>query len=89
MYLYSDCLRRESNFNTPGHCLVRACLLHCMNVRLRNGYTQAYVQIMQYTHTLKAVTGRVEAKSYSLVEGNQTIDDLSCGLTLQIPSLAT
>ena len=49
-------------FNAPGHCLVRACLLHCMRVRLRNGYTQAYAQIMQHTHTHKAVSGRVEAK---------------------------
>ena len=35
---------------------------YCMRVRLRNGYTRAYVQIMQHTHTHKAVTGRVEAK---------------------------
>ena len=34
-------------FNAPGHCLVRA---------------QAYTQIMQHTHTHKAVTVRVEAK---------------------------
>ena len=40
----------------------RSCLLHCMRVRLRNGYTQAYEQIMQHRHTHKAVTGRVEAK---------------------------
>ena len=33
-----------------------------MRVRLRNGYTRAYAQIMQHTHTHKAVTGRVEAK---------------------------
>ena len=41
-------------------CGVR--LLHCMHVRLRNGYTRAYAQIMQHTHTNKAVTGCVEAK---------------------------
>ena len=41
---------------------MRVRLLHCMSVRLRIGYTQAYVQIMQHTHTHKAVTGRVEAK---------------------------
>ena len=41
---------------------MRACLLYCMRVRLRNGYTQAYAQIMQHTHTHKAVTGPVEAK---------------------------
>ena len=61
-------------FNTPGHCLVRACLLHCMRVRLRNDYTQAYAQIMQHTHTHKAVTDALKPTSYSLVEGNQTID---------------
>ena len=33
-----------------------------MGVRLHNGYTQAYAQIMQHTHMHKAVTGRVEAK---------------------------
>ena len=49
-------------FNAPGHCLVRVRLLHCMRVRLRNGYTRAYAQIMQHTHTHKEVTGRVEAK---------------------------
>ena len=57
LWLYSDCLQRESNifgFDAPGHCLVR--------VRLRNRYTRAYAQIMQHTHTHKAVTGRVEAK---------------------------
>ena len=63
--LYSDCLRQEGNFLASTRrvtCLVRVCLLHCMCVRLRNGYTQAYAQIMQHTHTHKAVTGRVEAK---------------------------
>ena len=33
-----------------------------MRVRLRNGYTRAYSQIMQHTHTHKPVTGRIEAK---------------------------
>ena len=46
----------------PGHCLMRVRLLHCMRVRLRNGYTQAYAQIMQHTHMHKALTGCVEAK---------------------------
>ena len=49
-------------FNAPSHCLVRVRLLQCMCVWLRNGYTHAYTQIMQHTHTHKAVTGRVEAK---------------------------
>ena len=48
--------------NAPGHCLVRVRLLHCMRVQLRYGYTRAYAQIMQHTHTHKAVTGRVEVK---------------------------
>ena len=68
--LYSDCLRQESNFLAsmrPGHCLVRACLLHCMRVRLHNGYTQAYVEIMQHMHTHKAVTGHVEGKKVTLL----------------------
>ena len=47
---------------SPGHCLVRVRLLHCMRVRLRNGYMQAYAQIMYHTRTHKAVTRRVEAK---------------------------
>ena len=50
-------------FNTPGHCLVRTCLLHCMRVWLCNGYAQTYVQIMQHRHTHKAVTRRIEAKN--------------------------
>ena len=72
--LYSNYLQQESNFvgfNVPGHCLVRASLLHCVCGQLRKGYTQAYRQIMQLTH--KAVTGCVEAKKF-LAEGNQTID---------------
>ena len=47
---------------SPLHCLVRVRLLHCMHVQLRNGYTRAYVQIMQHTYTLKAVTRRVDVK---------------------------
>ena len=66
------------DFNAPGHCLVCACLLHCMRVRLRNGYTQAYAQIMQHTHMHKAVA--LKPKSYSLVEGNQT--KVNCALVL-------
>ena len=46
--------------------LVRVRLLHCMRVRLHNGYTRAYAQIMQHTHTHKAVTGRVETKTVTL-----------------------
>ena len=46
----------------PGHCLVHVRLMHCMRVWLRNGYTQAYVQVMQHTHSHKAVAGRAEAK---------------------------
>ena len=43
-------------------CVCAIAALHCMRVRLHNGYKQAYVQIMQHTHTHKAVTGCVEAK---------------------------
>ena len=74
--VYSDCLRRESNFLASTRwvtAFVRVCLLHCMRVRLRNGYTQAYAQIMQHMHTHKK-------KSYSPVEGNQTI--VNCALVL-------
>ena len=46
----------------PGHCLVRARLLHCMCVQLRKGYTRVYAQVMQHMHMHKAVTGHVEAK---------------------------
>ena len=59
------------DFNAPGHCLVRVRLLHCMHVRLCNGYTRAYAQIMQHTHTHKAVTGRVEVKKL-LSRGRQS-----------------
>ena len=56
-YLYSDCLRRESNFLASTHRVtalqVCVCLLHCMRVQL---------QIMQHTHTHKAVTKHFEAK---------------------------
>ena len=61
--LYSDCLRRESNF--LAHCLVRVRLLHCIRVQLCNGYTRAYLS--QWPNALKP-------KTYSLVEnreGNQ------------------
>ena len=44
------------------NCLVRVCLLHCMRVRLRNGYMQAYAQIMHYTHTHKAYWTRWSQK---------------------------
>ena len=54
--LYSDCLQRESNFLAPTRRVTALC------VRLHNGYTQAYTQVMQHTHTHKAVAGRVEAK---------------------------
>ena len=49
--------------NAPGHCLVRVCLLHCMRMQSRNGYARGYSQIMQHTHTHKAV----------IVEDNRTI----------------
>ena len=54
-----------------------------MRVRLRNGYTQAYAQIIQHMHTHKAVTGRVEAKKLlsrrkqSNYSNNKRIKELS------------
>ena len=42
--------------------VIALCVLHFMRVLVRNGYTQAYAQNLQHTHTHKAVTGRVEAK---------------------------
>ena len=47
-------------------------LLHFMRVRLRNGYTRAYTQIMQHTHTHKTMTGRVEAKKKLLSRQRQS-----------------
>ena len=66
--VYSDCLRRESNFWTLTHRVTAlyvctsccsVCVCDCVMVI---HITQAYVQIMQHTHTHKAVTGRIEAK---------------------------
>ena len=37
------------------------CLLHCLRVHLRNGYTRAYAQIKQHGHTHKAVDVLVKA----------------------------
>ena len=65
LFLYSDCFRRESNFLATTRPVTAFCvcvLLHCMRVRLRNGYTRTYAQIMQHTHMHKAVTGCVEVK---------------------------
>ena len=61
LYIYTP-IAFDERVNASGHCLLRVRLLHCMRVRLRNGYTQAYALIMQHTHTHKAVTGRIEAK---------------------------
>ena len=43
------------------------CVLHCMRVQLRNGYTQEYAKKMQQMHMHKAVTGRVEVKKLALL----------------------
>ena len=53
---------------------MHVCLLHNMCVRLRNDYTRAYAQIIQHTYIRKAVTRLGEDISYSIGEGNQTID---------------
>ena len=64
--IYSDCLRRESNFLASTHPVTALCvrvrLLHCIRARLRINYTRAYAQIMQHMHTHKVVTRRVEPK---------------------------
>ena len=63
--LYSDCLRRESNFLASIRQVTALCMRVCCIVCVCDcitGYTQAYTQIMQHTRTHKAVTGRVEAK---------------------------
>ena len=66
-WVYADCLRRESNFLDSTSRVTALCmcvLLHCMRVGLHNGYTQAYAQMMQHTHTHKAVTGCLEANKW-------------------------
>ena len=60
--IYMPSTRETFWLQPSSHCLVRVRLLHCMHVRLRNGYMRVYVQIMQHTHTHKAVTRRDEAK---------------------------
>ena len=45
---------------------VHVRLLHCMRVQLHNGYTGAYVQILQHNHTHKAVTRHIEVKKITL-----------------------
>ena len=60
-------------FLTLLHTTLCVCLLHFMCVRLHNGYTRAYVQIMQHANTHKAMTWSIEAKSYSLVESNHNL----------------
>ena len=60
-------------FNASGHCLVRVRTLHYLRVGSRITFTQSHTQKMQQTRSHKAVTGRVEAKFYSLVEGNRSL----------------
>ena len=60
--LYSDCLRRERNFLASARRVTALCMPVCCILCVCDGYTQAYVQIMQHMHMHKAVTGRVEAK---------------------------
>ena len=74
-------------FNSLGHCLVRVRMLHHLRVgpriplHNRTCTHDAMQQTHMYTH--KAVTGRLKPKSYSLVEGNRSID---WGLSLFITS---
>ena len=60
-------------FNASGHCLVRVRMFHSLCVGPCVTIMQSHKHIMQEMHTHKAVTRRVEAKSYSLVEDNQSI----------------
>ena len=55
-------MRVSFGFSAPGHCLVRACLLHCMRVRLPVGYMWTCAQITQHTQAHKAVTRRIKGK---------------------------
>ena len=57
--LYSDCLRRESNFLASTRPITALCELVCCIVCVCD-YVK--VMIMQHAHTHKAVTERVEAK---------------------------
>ena len=41
---------------------MRVCLLHFLRMHLRNGYTRAYAQLKQHTHTHKVVVVRVTSK---------------------------
>ena len=53
--------------------LVRVRMLHYLRVGSRITITQSHTHAMQQMHTHKAATGRLKPKSYSLVEGNQSI----------------
>ena len=70
--------------NVPGHCLACVRLLHCMRVRLRNGYTRAYAQIMQHTYTHKAVTGRVEVKKLLSRRRQSNYREQSCTTRMSV-----
>ena len=62
-------------FNTPYHCLVRVCLMQCMHVWLHNGCTQnSHANNGTYTRAQMLWTDALKPKSYSLVEGNWTIE---------------
>ena len=56
--------------------------MRCMRLRLRKVYTRAYAQIMQHTHTHKAVTGR--AKATKLLarrrQSNNSVSQISVSL---------
>ena len=66
--------RELFGFCASGHCLVRVRMLHYLHVDSRTTITQSHTHTMQQTHTHKTVTGHVKPKSYSLVEGNRSID---------------
>ena len=59
-------------FNKSGHCRVRIYyIISAWGSHITT--MQSHTRTMQQTHMHKAVTGHVEAKKVTLIEGNQTI----------------
>ena len=75
-YIYTLIAFDESNFlaqlvgSLPCVCAYVALFARMLAYNI----TQSHMHAMQQTHTHKAVTGQLKPKSYSLVEGNRSID---------------
>ena len=54
-------------------------MLHYLRIGLCITITQSHTHTMEQTRTHKAVTWRVEAKNYSLVKGNRSIEGQAPG----------